>query len=480
MSALLHTRNLLARFKWMPWLVIGLTLAILGGTILLARQQLRLRVREQIAGRDAEVLRAVLLMQLREDAAELEMPEVIRDPVFQFTAMLKTTRLEGVLAAQLFDAEGRFIEAFPMEARERPLPASDLSNLQRLASVSRFIVAASLSELFWPEAAATNDMDSPVPLLEILVPLHAPNERRLAGIAQFVLEGDSIAAEFAILDKHLNGQALAAFGVGGGILLAAMSWAFRRLRRAQELLAERTRHLLQANQELTFAAKTSAIGAVSAHLIHGLKNPLSGLQSLVTNLDPGDGEMREAIATARRMQTMIAQVVGVLQEEKETTQYEVTVAELIDLAATRARPLARERGVEFTAHCSVHGVLSNRAASLATLILVNLLQNAIEATPARKRVTLAVEREEDEFLFSVQDEGAGLSDTQKRTLFTPGCSSKADGSGIGLAISKQLSNHLGATLDLASNSPAGCVFALRIPVAVCAPGKPPTLAGSVK
>src|SRR5256885_10117139 len=43
-------------------------------------------------------------------------------------------------------------------------------------------------------------------------------------------------------------------------------------------------------------------------------------------------------------------------------------------------------------------------------------------------------------------------------LFAPCRSSKEGGSGIGLAISKQLANHLGAQLELKSNSPAGCVF----------------------
>ena len=53
--------------------------------------------------------------------------------------------------------------------------------------------------------------------------------------------------------------------------------------------------------------------------------------------------------------------------------------------------------------------------------------------------------------------------TMTAHLFAPCKSSKEGGSGIGLAISKQLANHLGANLELKSNSPEGCVFVLRVP-----------------
>src|SRR5207245_6466890 len=113
------------------------------------------------------------------------------------------------------------------------------------------------------------------------------------GIAQFIIEGQSIAAEFAHLNRHLAIQGLIAFFVGGGILVIAIAWAFRRLRQAHRLLAERTNSLLRANQELALAAKSSAVGAITSHLIHGLKNPLSGLQSYVSNLAPAEAEAPE-------------------------------------------------------------------------------------------------------------------------------------------------------------------------------------------
>src|SRR5262249_47460660 len=162
-----------------------------------------------------------------------------------------------------------------------------------------------------------------VPLLEVDVPLHSTETRRLIGIAQFIIEGQSIAAEYARLDQHLWLQGLAAFVVGGGILALIISLAFRRLQRANRLLAERTHDLLQANQELAMAARTSAVGAVTSHLIHGLKNPLSGLQNFVASISASgsggrEADWQQAVASTRRMQVLINQVVSVLREEGAT------------------------------------------------------------------------------------------------------------------------------------------------------------------
>src|SRR6185369_13510390 len=123
--------------------------------------------------------------------------------------------------------------------------------------------------LFEPEVETLPAAERTLPLLEVNVPLHTGADRQLLGIAQFILEGYSIAAEFSQLDRHLARQALVAFLVGGGILVLTILWAFRRLRGTQLLLAERTRGLLQANQALALAAKTSAVGAITSHLIHG-------------------------------------------------------------------------------------------------------------------------------------------------------------------------------------------------------------------
>ncbi len=449
------------RSRRLPVLATVMALAVLAGVVALAALQARQRIREQIAGRDAEVLHAVALWQYAEDVKN-----GLAGPVLnagdQLNVALKSSELRGVLGVRLFNADGQFIESFPLYVIEQDLPRKHLPALKSLRPVSVFHPRASMAALFYPDDTAPTNS---IPLLEVCVPLHTEN-RPLAGIAQFLVEGHSIQAEFTNLDRLLATRAVLAFGAGGTILGAALVWAFGRLRRAHRLLTERTENLARANQELALAAKTSALGAVAAHLIHGLKNPLAGLQNFVasrgTASESGEAaDWQHAVASTRRMQIMITQVVGVLREEQAGAAYEVTVKELEEMIRNRVQPLARERGVNFASVIQTDAALPNRAANLAALILVNLVENALQATPKGKTVGLTVRRAGARLVFEVRDEGSGFpADTP---LFMPCRSAKEGGTGIGLALCKQLANHLGAELELAASTSTGCVFALRLP-----------------
>ena len=109
------------------------------------------------------------------------------------------------------------------------------------------------------------------------------------------------------------------------------------------------------------------------------------------------------------------------------------------------------------------GILLNREANLISLVLYNLVQNAIQATPSEKRVTLRISAGSGNIVCEVQDEGPGISEAQRAQLFKPCRSTKEGGSGIGLAISQQLAKCIGAKLELTETAPTGSRFLLTFP-----------------
>ncbi|MBK7999169.1 MAG: HAMP domain-containing histidine kinase [Verrucomicrobia bacterium] len=468
MERIVNIQKLLLRSKRLPWLVLLTTLLILAGVIALTMQQTRSRIRAQIAGRDAEILHAVARMQMPMNAAA-DAVEDADEPENLLTVILQTSKLSGVMGARLFNADGKFVESFPVEMFEAEISEDDLTTMDASMPIGRFWPAYSLDVIFLPGASTEASERRVMPILEVIVPLEMGRESRLVGIAQFIIEGHSIAAEFARLDRHLARQALTAFLVGGFVLAVTIIWSFRRLNQAHQMLAERTENLLKANQELALAAKTSAVGAVTSHLIHGLRNPLAGLQNFVAGLgasvaDNPDTDLQQAIASTRRMQAMINEVVTVLREDDGSGQYELPVAELVEMISGRVRSMGRERGVDIFSKAESGAVLPNRVANLVVLILVNLVQNAIEVTPKGRRVTLALREANETLWCEVRDEGPGFP--ANRTPFVPCSSAKEGGSGIGLAISKQLANHLGASLELNTSSNSGCVFVLSLPASL--------------
>jgi hypothetical protein len=212
-----------------PALVIGLALAVLAGVVILTTLQVRQSIRDQIAGRDGEVLYAVALMHYGEDVKE-GLAGPITGPAGQLASTLKSAQLRGVLGVRLFDTNGGFVESFPPDVTEAGLASAHLPALRRLNYVAEFHPRVRMDELFYAETAAEGA--GIVPVLEINVPLHT-EKTPLAGIAQFLVEGRSIAAEYARLDRHLALQGFTAFAAGGTVLTGALIWAFRRLRRAQ-------------------------------------------------------------------------------------------------------------------------------------------------------------------------------------------------------------------------------------------------------
>jgi signal transduction histidine kinase len=473
MSVAAQIERPVQRPRWAPFMAIGLALAVLGGTLAWSALDLRGRIRSQIVQRDGEILDAVALMQHLNDQTGGETLTSLTDPGEQIQLALKVSKLRNVLGVRLYSPDGKFVNAFPAYITETVLPVSDLSQLQKLQPVSHFSARARMEEQ--DMLAETNHPTAA--LLFVEVPLRTDDQNHLAGVIQFLMDGSSIARQYTDLDRNLALKFSIAFVVGAGILMAGLGLALRRVQRANRKLAERTQNLLQANRELALAARTSAVGAVASHLIHGLKNPLSGLHNFVHahNAEKGSGsetDWQAALSTTQRMEELINRVVRVLQEQQSGVEYEISLAELAGMLTQKTKVLADATGVRFETKVQLDGMLSNRDADLILLILENLVQNGIEATPSGKRVEVNVAGNSNAISFEVRDQGPGLPPGMDARLFMPCTSGKKGGGGIGLAISKQLAQSLGAKLELADGAASGCTFRLTVPQRSAASRRP--------
>jgi signal transduction histidine kinase len=449
---------------------LGLTLAlaVLAATVLAGVLFVRALVREQMAQRDAEALHATTLME-QLDAAALNGNEVRDDAQIGFDAAVLASRLNGVMGIRFFDPSGKFKDAFPATIQPQPLEDDPAQAVHALKPHGRFRPETRLSDVFiyLPQFATGNV--ARVPTLEVTVPLHRRNTEKLAGAAQFIVEGQSIAEEYARLDRRLIQIAVGTFIIAGSVL-GAMLWpAFRRVEKLNRDLALRGARLQRANEELALAARASAVGAISAHLMHGLKNPLASLSQFVSrggngNTASANEDWQDALTASRRMQSLVEQTLEVLGDARGEPTYELSVKELEADVQKRVAALAARRQVKVDVQAASNCMLSSRTANLASLVLVNLLENAIEATAPGGTVTLSVAREGERLRFRVRDEGPGFPEQLRAHLFLPCKPTREGGSGIGLAISKQIAVHLGAKLELAESSPRGCMFWLELPV----------------
>ncbi len=98
--------------------------------------------------------------------------------------------------------------------------------------------------------------------------------------------------------------------------------------------------------------------------------------------------------------------------------------------------------------------------------LINLLKNALEASPANSTVTVSIaQRSNDPQVYiRVADEGSGVDPAHQQKLFTPYFSTKGNGTGLGLAHSRKILQAHGGSVELLSSTPGkGSTFALILP-----------------
>jgi signal transduction histidine kinase len=445
------------------------TIAIFGGLIALITWQLRAQLRESVLRREAEAIHAVALMhtaRLDEEGLAEFGPEFFIEDLF--AAVLEASKLRGVLSVQLFDPKGALRKSStidPDDAGETRWWTNQLEKPE-----ARYLAEGTL-DMAAPLEAIRTGASEYLPLLEIAVPLHGEGPAAgLLGVARYWIEGATVAAEFGRMDRGLATQAGIAF-VSGAILVAlVLAWAFARLSAANRRLLEQSVDLARANQELDFAAKTGALGAISAHLIHGLKNPLAGIEGFVAETaiggaDADRGEAcRAAIETTRRLRALVTEVTTVLRDESDgAANYPVPVTEVVEAARTRVLPAADNAEIAVSVNADRDVVVVARVANLAGLVLANLVTNAIEASPRGAAVTIEARRAENGVEFFVRDTGPGLPAAVQSELFRPVRSSKRGGGGVGLAISLRLAKHAGGTLELVRSDLNGTAFRLSVP-----------------
>ena len=449
------------------------TIAIFGGLVALMTWQLRGRLREAVLRREAEAIHAVALMQLARVEGRLSEfgPEFAIDDLF--AAVLESSKLRGVLAVQLFDINGVLRESstIPPDDAEASKWWPNRLHVAR----ARFIPDGTL-QMAAPLEALRSGATGRVPLLEIAVPLRsADSVSTPRAVARYWILGSNVANEFALMDRGLAVQAGIAFTAGAALVAFVLAWAFARLAAANRLLVEQSADLARANEELDFAAKTGALGAISAHLIHGLKNPLAGLEGFVADTATGApdafrGEAcRTAMETTHRLRALVTEVTTVLRDESDGTgDYPVPVAEVVEAAATRARANAEQAGIRIAVGTDADLVVSARVANLAGLVLANLVANAIEASPRGGMVQIEARRSSDRdgVDILVRDTGRGLPPHVQSELFRPVRSTKRGGGGVGLAISLRLAKHAGGTLELVRSDTRGTEFRLLVPAMV--------------
>ena len=142
----------------------------------------------------------------------------------------------------------------------------------------------------------------------------------------------------------------------------------------------------------------------------------------------------------------------------------IPVSDLLAEAAQTVEPLMREHGHIFSVDESCGGavIVGSRKALFGAL--VNLLENAMQATVAGGKICLSGNCRGDLVVIGVRDSGPGITREMQTRIFEPFFTTKGQGTGLGLAIALGVARAHGGTIDLLSEPGAGAEFVITLPV----------------
>jgi two-component system, NtrC family, sensor histidine kinase HydH len=229
-------------------------------------------------------------------------------------------------------------------------------------------------------------------------------------------------------------------------------------------LVERERkRFRQSEMERSLAG----IGRVAASIVHDLKNPLITILGFTRRLRERKGDADEAVRiieeSAFAMQRIVHEVLDYakpihiqLKEEDLTT--------LVKSSQDVCRTKAEENGVSLLIETPTDPIMIPLDKVAMQRALVNVITNAIEASPKGKDVLVSAEIGKKTMRIRIKDYGSGMDKQTIENVFTPFFTKKSCGTGLGMAIVKKVIDEHGGSIHIASKPGHGTEVLIELPL----------------
>ena len=258
----------------------------------------------------------------------------------------------------------------------------------------------------------------------------------------------------------MAGMALASWWLAG-LAMAPLIEAYRRQEQFSADVAHELRTPL-ANLLALVEAERSGTGA-------SVVSPTAVCPPLVTTTAAG---LDRVLAQGRRLQQLIADLLLLASLERPVAERQQQICDLAEITAdvledfSEAAAAAEVSLVEAISVPQAR-VLGN-AAELSRLV-INLLSNALQHSPAAGSIGVGLEQRAGEIVLRISDSGPGIPPEEHQRIFDrftrldPARSRPQGGTGLGLAIAQSIARRHGGLITVQSTPGAGATFSLRLP-----------------
>lgn len=304
-----------------------------------------------------------------------------------------------------------------------------------------------------------------------------PDRRRFSGM----LTDLNLATEPAdLVMRHLDGRLIETMvspqrlrehdGTPRGLLLVVTDVT------ARKAVEQRSRELLD---QLAHADRLRAMGAMAAALAHEINQPLGAIANYaegcltrlsVATVDSKDFvlPLEKILRATHRGAEIIRRARGFVRLRPHRITHE-SINSLVHEVEELCRPEARRRGISLELKLAPEPLMIPVDGIQIQQVLTNLIQNAFAAMedvePYRRRITITMRSvSPSEVELSVSDTGPGLPPDGAETWFEPFVTTRDEGTGMGLAIARNIVEAHGGRIWAETNGEGGAVFRFTLPL----------------
>jgi signal transduction histidine kinase len=226
-------------------------------------------------------------------------------------------------------------------------------------------------------------------------------------------------------------------------------------------IVQAVNHMAQGRQELETALRREdrlrLMGRVVAGIAHEIRNPLNSIRLTSRVLSRRLADQSQAQESASLITTEIDRLDSLLSSllvfgaDEPGKLRRQPIRALLERALALVKPHAKDRNVELQFE-SGSDCEANVDADHLQQALMNLLLNAIDASGTNGTVALSMAQSGGRVEISVEDSGPGLTSEQQDRLFEAFYTTKSNGTGLGLAVTKTLLDKMGASITVSNRN----------------------------
>ena len=240
------------------------------------------------------------------------------------------------------------------------------------------------------------------------------------------------------------------------------------LRANQVELVRNLSELEETRERLLIEEKLAAVGRLSSAIAHEIRNPVAMISSSLATATRGavDAEQRAMMfAIAAKEATRLEQLTNdflAYARPRPPAKSVNNVADLLAYVADLSRAHADSKSVGVAVNAPGELLCDCDPAGLQQLLL-NLVMNAIDASPPLATVTLSGKEVAGWVMIEVENRGEAIAPDRLGRVFEPFFTTKPRGTGLGLAIARTIARSQGGDVTLTANRPECIRFSVNLP-----------------